>query len=330
MNCDTATELLPWLLNGTLEEGERREVEAHLAGCEACRTALDETRFAWRVSDSHPPASALTALAFGDPMPAGLDQALVGRHVESCPRCAADLELARLSRRLEQEDNVAVMAPAAARRARGGAVWRAGALAASLAGLIAIGGWFMSWQRAETLEGRLAASERTAPAADPRVAELERQLEEARAALAAGQAGDEGNEQVAELRAEIERLQEELATRTAAPQAIAAFEPQLNMPAIDLFPSDAVVRGGEEDDDAVDLPRDGWVMFVLNTRHPATHVELLDPTGRVVWSGSGLEQQQIGGYNVPLPARLLRAGSTLRIYRLEGGSQVGVQTFPVE
>jgi len=26
MNCDLAAELLPWLLNGTLEAGERREL----------------------------------------------------------------------------------------------------------------------------------------------------------------------------------------------------------------------------------------------------------------------------------------------------------------
>ena len=164
MNCDHANELLPWLLNGTLEEGERREVEAHLASCEACRRALDETRFAWRASDAHPPSQVLTALAFGDTMPSSLDPALVESHVEGCPRCAADLELARLSRRLENEDNVAVMAPAARRRG-GGAVWRTAAVAATFACLVAAGGWVLSLQQARSLEDRLAAARATAPEA---------------------------------------------------------------------------------------------------------------------------------------------------------------------
>ena len=34
--------LLPWYLNGTLEESERRELEAHLAQCETCRQELAE------------------------------------------------------------------------------------------------------------------------------------------------------------------------------------------------------------------------------------------------------------------------------------------------
>ena len=35
MTCDRATELLPWLLNGTLEPEERQEVLEHVSGCAA-------------------------------------------------------------------------------------------------------------------------------------------------------------------------------------------------------------------------------------------------------------------------------------------------------
>ena len=34
--------LLPWYLNGTLREDERRQVERHLSSCAACRAELDE------------------------------------------------------------------------------------------------------------------------------------------------------------------------------------------------------------------------------------------------------------------------------------------------
>ena len=34
--------LLPWYLNGTLQEDERRQVDQHLSSCAACRAELDE------------------------------------------------------------------------------------------------------------------------------------------------------------------------------------------------------------------------------------------------------------------------------------------------
>ena len=34
--------LLPWYLNGTLRDDERRQVDQHLSSCAACRAELDE------------------------------------------------------------------------------------------------------------------------------------------------------------------------------------------------------------------------------------------------------------------------------------------------
>ena len=43
----TVMELLPWYVNGTLPEAERRSVERHLRECLPCRAALkDERRLA--------------------------------------------------------------------------------------------------------------------------------------------------------------------------------------------------------------------------------------------------------------------------------------------
>lgn len=89
MNCETAIELLPWYLNGTLDESERREVREHLAGCEACRQALEDTRLAWTIHDQHIPSEALVALAWGE-SPEGYDPDLLERHLRSCPECAAE------------------------------------------------------------------------------------------------------------------------------------------------------------------------------------------------------------------------------------------------
>jgi Putative zinc-finger len=146
MNCDRAAELLPWLLNGTLEAGERRELLEHLRGCPTCRSALAGTRTAWDLFDWHPEPAALIALAgagagvaitqasagtggagataAGSPAAApGLDAggsddfAAIEEHLGTCPSCAAELELLRMSRRLAEpaEDERIVVLPAARR-----------------------------------------------------------------------------------------------------------------------------------------------------------------------------------------------------------------------
>src|SRR4051812_22598037 len=103
MTCDQAIELLPWYLNGTLESGELAEVRQHLETCERCRAALAETGQAWSVFTQHVPAQDLVALAWGE------DPSLAAEeHLAACAECAAELEMARMSRRLEEEDNVAV------------------------------------------------------------------------------------------------------------------------------------------------------------------------------------------------------------------------------
>src|SRR3954453_20110615 len=135
MNCDESIERLPWFLNGTLEGGEHDEVRRHLETCERCRTALNDTREAWAIFGQHLPSEALVALAYGEP-PAGIDPDLAERHLASCPQCAAELELARTSRHLEDDDRIAVFPGARTLKTTGGRdggtrTWRTAALAAS-------------------------------------------------------------------------------------------------------------------------------------------------------------------------------------------------------
>ena len=150
MTCDQANELLPWMLNGTLGDEERQALREHLAGCAGCREALAETRFAWQVFDQHLAPEALVALAYGETaLPGGLDPAAAQRHLAACPRCAAEMELAQTSRRLEEDDRVVPLArpsrpaqPARAVASSGSSrAWRSSALAAGLAGVVALGGW---------------------------------------------------------------------------------------------------------------------------------------------------------------------------------------------
>lgn len=151
MICDQAIERLPWLLNGSLEAAEREEVQGHLTTCAACREALAETREAWRIFGQHLPSATLVSMAYGE-APKGIDSALAERHLASCPECAAELELARMSRRLEEDDRIATFPVKPSRETgkqyRG---WRNAALAAGLAGLVAFSGWFQASQRLRLL-----------------------------------------------------------------------------------------------------------------------------------------------------------------------------------
>lgn len=74
MTHDEVVGLLPWYLNGTLEDAERRTVDDHLAGCTVCALELQELRAIERAMVE------LRAEA-PDPAPTGLAEALrtVGR-----------------------------------------------------------------------------------------------------------------------------------------------------------------------------------------------------------------------------------------------------------
>ena len=169
MDCEQAIERLPWLLNGTLPPEERRAVEIHVAECGRCAQALAETRAAWKVFAQHLPAADLVAYAADEPT--GVGKETLERHLAGCPQCAAELEMARASRALAEHEEVAVLhgaspaQAAAGGRRRGPRLWQGSALAASLVGLVAIGGWAMAAQRAHGLSLELREARRAAEAA---------------------------------------------------------------------------------------------------------------------------------------------------------------------
>jgi len=151
MTCDQAIERLPWLLNGTLEPAEQEEVQGHLTTCAACREALAETREAWKIFGQHLPSETLVAMAYEE-RPEGIDSALAERHLSNCAECTAELELARMSRHLEEDQRIAPFPVRPDRETRDSGkdyrTWRGAALAPGLAGLVAFGGWFQAAQRA--------------------------------------------------------------------------------------------------------------------------------------------------------------------------------------
>jgi len=195
MTHDDVIERLPWLVNGTLADGERREVEEHLAACPDCRAELSLTRETFELFSVHLPPRLLVAYA---ETPAGdrltidgetVDRRSVDAHLAHCDDCREELEMAR------EAHAALVGAPAgdvrpfvrprsAAHPSPPRGAWLPVALAASLLlAVVSTGGWFVASredggeaQRAhiEALERELETARTAAPEDPDATAELRR------------------------------------------------------------------------------------------------------------------------------------------------------------
>lgn len=286
MTCDQAIELLPWLVNGTLEAEDREKVRQHLKTCERCRTALADTLETLRLFDQHLPAQALVSLAWGE-TPADVDPALAELHLASCPQCAAEMELTRTSRRLEEDDRIAVFPLKRESRKGESRTWRTAAIAAGLAGVVALSGWVHSARQLQPLESR------------------NQQIQREQAALVAQQK---------ENQAELAQI-----------AALAKGEPQLNTWADDVFPQD-VERGPQEpgEREEIVIPADVAATPILEASaevaDPLRKIEIVNQAGKVLFSKDGLRRHpEDSSFTMTfLPGFLERGRYTIRLYTPDG------------
>ncbi|MDJ0837782.1 MAG: zf-HC2 domain-containing protein [Acidobacteriota bacterium] len=141
MECKHVSELLPWYLNETLPEGERADVEHHLAACPACGDDLGRAHKAFELFNQHLPSRVLVDYA-ADGEAAGWETSLIENHLRDCEECSMELTLTRQS--LLQLES---------REKRGGAghgrrfsrFYLFNGLAAVLIAALGVG-WLMTWQ----------------------------------------------------------------------------------------------------------------------------------------------------------------------------------------
>jgi len=162
MNCETATSLLPWLINASLEPGDLEALGDHLASCERCRLELARTREVGNLFDGHPAAEDLADHTARKLPPARAE--LVADHVTSCAECRRELALLIESRR-EFEGAFGPLSSAVVRWPRRAPAlrWQWIAAAASLAAVVASWGW---------LSTRTALQRETSPVANVAVLEV--------------------------------------------------------------------------------------------------------------------------------------------------------------
>lgn len=144
MKCPKSIELLPWLLNGSLEEAQRDELLAHLAGCRACGAELDEAAIVWELATLHVPSRDLAAWAHGLP-PLIWSREQLERHLAVCSSCRRELNdvgaAVRGRHELLPESVHSRVVPMAAWRRRRAVRRTALPLAAALGGILLLGFW---------------------------------------------------------------------------------------------------------------------------------------------------------------------------------------------
>jgi hypothetical protein len=332
MNCDDAIEFLPWLLNGTLAAGERDEVRRHLATCESCRAALNDTREAWTLFGQHLPSDALVALAYGE-TPAGVDPEVAEHHLAACPECAAELELARTSRHLEEDGKIAVFPGVRARQEKSvgrDRSWRAAAVAAGITSLVALGGWNHEFRVADHLSDRLARASRveesrpaSAPPAIPGATSPSPEEAQLRSQL---QASAERQDELAK---NLEATNGKLAS--IEEKASTLLKPEVNPWSDSVAGSSDVVRDGKKAEAQV-LPGSRTTVPILgaDSANAVRDVEILDSHGGVLWSGSGLRSTEGQEYRLSIPPGFLKPGKyTIQLYASENGKRVKRESYPI-
>lgn len=307
MNCEEVAERLPWVVNGTLEGGEREQVRLHLAACSTCRRELDDTRAAARVFGQHVPTADLIAHAF-DADAGQTDRELIARHLEKCPTCREELALVRESRTLDPAGTVTApdrrVVDLTARRSAA-AWWQYAAVAAGLVAFTAANVW-LSVERRQTTDTRVASLE----SENQRLTQDTGRLADERAAA---------TREVARLQTEVTRLN----------------APQINVPVLELFPANLTERGTRPDVTEINLPPSAAsITLILNSQSasaaPTFSVEIADAGDKKVWEASGLVRHGTGDYTITIPSRFLSPGFyTLNVFGERGGRRALADTYRI-
>jgi hypothetical protein len=334
------TERLPWYLNGTLDAAERQAVERDLAESAEARRELAELQDAARIYGHRLPVDIIVGYAFDGAHP-DVSTDLLERFLAVSPVGREELEWVRESRAALEADTapgaaadvIAFRRPAAPPAAPG--VWRRLALAASLLGVVSLGVAVWQLQEARSTHSRLAEAQlqlRQALAAeasaqsDEALRQQLQSLEGENSQLAAGKS--DLVEQIEARDGEIERLSEQVAELRA---------PLVNIPVVDVWPGDMVLRGEPRGERVVVVPRQTrTVALILNSSVAADRgvsgLRILGTNGERVWVSSDKPQRdELGTFTVALPVQELAPGRyTLQLIDQGVGTTQVVETYEIE
>ena len=271
----------------------------------------------------------------------------IARHLITCIDCTEEYQLLRSLKPLSEEMQAAlkprVDTPVSADRPllriveRAPAsrsprplfttsVWRSRsglAVAASLLVSLALGGWLLfarheSSLKIARLNEQLMERDRMLASAQESLDQTQGRLEEA-----ARSAGDQKTpEPPGKSQAPIKREAAAL-NRTAA----LAVSPQLDVPIIDLDPSDATRGDPKQSATRIEIPRTAnLITLILNfshREHSRYAVEVFDHLGKRVWRGEQSKKAETRSVNVTLSRDFVPAGLyEIKLYGLNGTTEL--------
>lgn len=349
MDCKRISELLPWLINGTLPEAEKSLIGEHLAVCAKCKKEFDETKFLLTTAQTHIPAEVLLDFAETKNV-RNFDAVLFENHLASCEDCAEQLLLSTQS--FESIEDAEVVIPPFENPApswisgilQSIRLWRFAAVSAALLLLLLLGGLLYVLQMQKTSE--LAYFEQERDLREKiKTLETEKQAQSNQLSNVQSQT----NQTIEELKNKIAETENKLKEAEAQKREIPNVQPrilpktetqkpqtqaQANVVALDVFPT-SVYRSDEANENLLNIPRNAQSATLIlnsasNTQFPRYSIELLNSKGRAVWRNANLKRYSANDFTINLPANLLQNGDyVINIYGIENGKQIKTESYKI-
>jgi anti-sigma factor RsiW len=336
MECQHFAEIMPWLLNGSLEVSEQSQAQSHLAQCPTCQQQWRETLSAATVYQQHLAPESLVDYAWDRPLLAG-QRELIEQHLAFCRECAEEMEMTRASRSLlaeEPEVNKPVSTGAEIRPfvqpevlPSSVRLWKYTTLAAGIAGLLALGALLWNSRQHQSQVAQFSETQRTLNerlnSAEAEAQRL-REMHKASPSPLPSPSLPEP-EAIARLQQEVTRLQSQLKDLASS---------GINTPVVEMFPDEFTQRSGSAPQNRLTLPRGARIItLILNSQNSrqGSFLEILDAQNRIVWSAEGLRRNATDDYTLTLPAEILSPGEyAINVFEKKGSRREKVESWKVQ
>jgi hypothetical protein len=337
MECQHFAEIMPWLLNGSLEVSEQSQAQSHLAQCPKCQQEWRETLSAATVYQQHLAPESLVDYAWDRPLLAG-QRELIEQHLAFCRECAEEMEMTRASRSLLAEERDLNKPASTATEIRpfvppeispsSVRLWKYTTMAAGIAGLLALGALLWNSQQHQRQMAQFSETQRTLNerlnSAEAEAQRL-RELQKASPSPSSPSPSPPEPEAIARLQQEVTRLQSQLKDLASS---------GINTPVVEMFPDEFTQRSGSAQQNRLTLPRGARIVtLILNSQNSrqGSFIEILDAKNRIVWSAEGLRRNATGDYTLTLPAEILSPGEyALSVIEKKGSSREKVESWKVQ
>lgn len=351
MDCKRISELLPWLINGTLPEAEKSLIGEHLADCAACQKILDDTKLMLKAANSHIPAEVL--LTFAEKKAVGnYDQTLFEKHLASCDECSEQLLLA--SESFESLEDAEIVIPPLENPQpnwisnifQSIQMWRFAAVSALCLLLLTLGGLLYILQSQKTSEMAYLEQQKDL---QEKIKTLETEKQEQSNHFSNSQ--NQSNQTIEDLKNKVSeaenKLKENNSQNRETPNIIQQPQPnilpkietpkpqgQANVVALDVFPT-SVYRSDSANENQLNIPRNAQsATLILNSassaQFPRYAIELVNANGTKIWQNNNLKRYSANDFTINLPANLLQNGGyIINIYGIENGKQTKTESYQI-